>query len=328
MDLILHIGVSKTGSTAIQRSLHANSGVIGDLYTPDNDDLPFVDKGHHKGVAYLANAKRLWGYKNGFLMLEYMFEECDPNLIEAVTQKNISKYREQYIGALKKLVEKAKNQDCKTVLLSTELLSEVYSPDDVAEFCKLLDPIFERKQIVVYLRDQVSAYISLYAQNLKGGAKFGFDEFVKISGAKIAYDYDSLIKKWEVCGWEIVPSIFYEKHHAPPEWNILDDFESLVIGRSSGLLRSAVGKTNHRHNVSPNADTLFLLRFFNRMGLPGKWIRFQQLALRCAKLCWSGNDRFLKRHEREVEQIVMNHASGNTSIARQFFKREKLFQQY
>jgi len=326
MDLILHIGVSKTGSTTIQRSLDANSGVFGDLYIPNAGDLPFIDKGHHKGVAYLANSKRLWGYKNGYLMLEYMFEECDSSLVEAVVEKNITKYREQYTAAVEKLVEKAENQGCKALLLSTELLSEVYSPDDVAEFCKLLDPIFERKQIVVYLREQVSAYVSLYAQNLKGGAKFGFDEFVKISGAKIVYDYESLIKKWEVCGWGIIPSIFYEKHHAPSGWNILDDFESLVIGHSSGVLRSATGTENNRHNVSPNADTLSLLRFFNRLGLAGKLVRFQQLVLRCAKLFFSGNKRFLGRQKREIDQILMKHAPGNASIARQFFKREKLFQ--
>ena len=325
MNLILHIGVSKTGSTSIQRSLHANSGVLDDFYIPNSADLPFIDKGHHKGVAYLANAKRLWGYMNGYLMLEQMFKECDSILAEAVEEKNITKYRELYIGELKKLIEKAKSQNCKAVLMSTELLSEVYSSEDVFEFCQLLDPLFDRKQIVVYLRDQLYAYISLYAQNLKGGAKFSFDEFVKVSGAKIAYDYDSLIKKWSDCGWEVVPRVFYEKHDAPTDWSIINDFELAISDKPRGFLRKNAGRGNNRHNVSPNADTLCLIRFFNRLGLAGKMIRIQQLALRSAKILMNGNDRFLRRYRKQMQQVVANHEPGNTAIAKRFFNRKKLF---
>jgi len=325
MNLILHIGVSKTGSTSIQRSLHANSGVVGNLYIPNTADLPFNDKGHHKGVAYLANAKRLWGSRNGYLMLEYMFDKCDSELVEAVSQKDVAKYRRLYIRALEKLVETAENNNCDTVLLSTELLSEVYKPDDVAEFCKLLDPLFDRKQVVIYLRNQLSGYISLYAQNLKGGAKFSFDEFIKISGAKIVYDYDSLIGKWLACGWEVKPRVFHEMSHKPKGWNVLDDFEAVVFSAAKGILQNKAGNESKQHNVSPNTDTLFLLRFFNRLGLTGKLIRLQYVALRCARLLLSGNSRFLRRHKSEIEEIVRMHEPGNSSIAQQFFNREKLF---
>lgn len=324
MNLLLHIGVSKTGSTAIQRSIDANAGVQNGYYLPNAADLPFVHNGHHKGLAYLASSRRLWEY--GRHMLEHMFEGQDITTVNSVLENDISTYRDVYMSALCQLVEKVKYLNCHTIVLSTELLSEVTNADSITAFCHLLDPIFNQKRVLVYVRDQPYAYISLYAQNIKGGAKFSFEKFNRVSGVASVYDYDDLIKKWSTCGWNVSPRIYYERHNKPENWNILADFESAVCGESDVIFSRKPAVIYGRHNVSPNADTLWLFRLFNYIGLSGKMIRFQYVIWRIVRFLWRGDSCFLRYNRQHIDKIRLRHKLGNEIVANCFFNREKLFE--
>lgn len=117
MELILHIGTPKTGSTSIQRWLADTcTPRRGDVYVPDMSVLPGTVAGNHTGLALYSGARSIWCSKLGSNIRRGLPPELQRLKPDA--------FREVFRKHLETCVSVAEGYGCTTILMSNEHLSE------------------------------------------------------------------------------------------------------------------------------------------------------------------------------------------------------------
>lgn len=154
MNLYLHIGLNKTGSSFIQTVFARNRELLinNEFFFPL--DIPH-DKNMLEGKITPGNGS---------------------NLNLALKEKNEKNLNE----VLKSSMREAKNQNCKNVIFSNERLFVTFS-DDVS--LKLLLSVskelgFKNIYSLAFLRDPVSHLMSLYKHRSKNGRNTDFDRWM------------------------------------------------------------------------------------------------------------------------------------------------------
>ncbi|MEM9255499.1 MAG: hypothetical protein AAGA91_08625 [Pseudomonadota bacterium] len=156
-QLILHIGLGKTGTTMLQEFLWANRRVLTDLDI-DYPTYGAVACAHHTLSPFLPDEVPEW------------------------TTKPVSEW-----------APVVARTSCSTLLVSSELMIWA-SAQDVAEFCKQLQQWFELR-IVVYLRRQDDAIMSNYNQLVKVGSQRRRLDDV-LTNMRARFDYRRLLEPW------------------------------------------------------------------------------------------------------------------------------------
>ncbi|WP_402466801.1 hypothetical protein [Isoptericola aurantiacus] len=140
--LLLHLGINKTGSTALQIAFVRNRDVL-----------------REHGVHYpmsSSDARALSGEVvsgNGNALLPYLGQGGRAN-------------DEQALAALATLLRELDATEDPTVLYSSELLFR-FSPDRITALAQLLEERGVTLQVAVYLRDIAGHALSVYAQGVK-----------------------------------------------------------------------------------------------------------------------------------------------------------------
>lgn len=157
MDLILHIGTEKTGTTSIQNFLKTN---IEDLST-QRIFIPkstMVGCGNQRIIPLICNVES-----------NNSFEDSCVWTMNFKTQsqkiKRISQFKTKFL------------QECKhahrlhsiCILSSEHFHSKLRSEEDIIALRELLAHTFESITIVLYIRDPIKTAVSLLSTNLKGG---------------------------------------------------------------------------------------------------------------------------------------------------------------
>lgn len=152
MTSILHIGMPKTGSTTLQRTLHASSHIL-----------------HGHGICYPSHLR------SSRASHRIMAAKLMP---AASFPRHLHRYREQtyadelYSELRDKVAEAKKRGWAKQIILSSEILFRLpaasYSLAFRDSVCDLLGDSF---RIVAYLRAPSSVYLALLQQKLKGSSR-------------------------------------------------------------------------------------------------------------------------------------------------------------
>jgi hypothetical protein len=148
MKLILHIGMPKTGSTALQHTLAAAAPDLlrhGICY-PAGNGLP---KDHNKLVCGFTPVERL---PRHFRQVYAGDEERK--------RRDFDTFRSTLFGRIRK-------SKAHTVVLSAEMLFRNTGPEERAALTKVLKQIAEEITIVAYLRSPAKFYMSQVQQVLK-----------------------------------------------------------------------------------------------------------------------------------------------------------------
>jgi hypothetical protein len=152
--LVLHIGTEKTGSTAIQRFLQAHR--------------EWLDRQGHATPATLGK-----GEHRRFPLLFYQQDQHDDlTLLEGLDDRSADERADEVQRWRHSFELELTRKPGQTWLISSEHIHSRLLHDDrcmasLLEFCQ---PRFESMQIIVYLRDPLSAALSLWSTAVLNGA--------------------------------------------------------------------------------------------------------------------------------------------------------------
>lgn len=233
MRIVLHIGLEKTGSTAIQAYCRLNRRAFldqGILYPAG------LGGGNHVALAASAENDAV---------------RDDIRLRAGITSPGaLTEYRARIASVLARAVTGSQPE---VLLISSEHLSSRLA--DIEEIQRLKDtlaPLAADFQVIVYLRRQDRALSSLYSTAVKCGETRGI-EF--LAEEVDWFDYDTLLARWEaVFGNDAIRVRLF-----PPEIPLVEDFCATAGVPLLGQ-RGRAGRVNR----SLDARNLEVLRFVNR----------------------------------------------------------------
>jgi hypothetical protein len=239
VDLYLHIGTEKTGTTAVQRFFKINRETLarsGILYpaAPGNEN--------HTGLAVAAqNLSRRGPLRKlrGVNSTEQAEEFRSILIRELASELSVGHYR--------------------TVIMSGEHCSSRLLDDAEVQWLKdALSPFFENIWIVVYIRRQDDYLLSTYSTSIKSGST----RELAIPPERLIqfrYDHWNLLSRWaRIFGRAQIICRKFERS-ALKSQDIVDDFLSVTgTDPAPELVRP------EEVNESLDADSLEFLRLFNR----------------------------------------------------------------
>ncbi|WP_373050774.1 hypothetical protein [Thalassovita aquimarina] len=217
LKLICHIGTPKTASTLIQNSFDANPHWLADrgiaygkLLAPDPNHI----------TLFFACASKLHDFAR-----DYGIRSMDE--LRAFR----TKLKDRMLWHIDQV-----NDFAHTMVMSSEnLTGNMYHPDEIARLKEMLAPHFEDIKIVVYVRRQDDAILSMYGEYMRRGFSAArFRDFVDVclgprSPTSYLY-YRGQLSKWiEVWGRENI----IVRRFAPGAFingDILSDFMAIVQG--------------------------------------------------------------------------------------------------
>ncbi len=181
MDLILHIGCEKTGTSSLQRWLDHNAQVLPQ---------------HHvmfSKVLERPNNRRLaiYGLENG---------RQDELLLHAgiKSAKDHDSFRERMRYELKNEALNAGKRGIKHFIISNEhLQSRCTKDENVAALRDLLVPLFDRVRVCVFVRPQVDTCLSLASTSARNGREVSRQWMERaLRTENPYYDMVSLLDRW------------------------------------------------------------------------------------------------------------------------------------
>ncbi|WP_022697305.1 hypothetical protein [Euryhalocaulis caribicus] len=173
--LYLHIGMNKTGSTSIQRTLQRNAGALADA-----------------GFHYYDDAS------NHTYLIQYLFKEKKHHIRSMKAQGvkdpvEIDRKFEKDIARFEAFLEKHRNGN---VILSGEAISRL-AASEVQALKAWFSKRFDQIDVIVYLRPPRSAIASMAQQRIKGGQPFS--KIFEIFGRVNVLPYREAIEPWLDC---------------------------------------------------------------------------------------------------------------------------------
>lgn len=245
MKLVCHIGTPKTASTYLQNTCQLNKdwlvrhGILyPDLKAPDANHITLF----FAAAAYIHDFARHYGLH---------------------TPEDVVRFREEMSEVIGRQVTEAPDH-IHTMLMSSEnLTGNIRSIEGVRGLASLLQPHFDEVRIIVYLRRQDSAMLSMYAEYMRRGFSGPtFDQFLdrQLSlDTDIPYlDYQRMLTNWiEVFGLESITVRLFDRAGLR-DGDVLVDFLAQVLAPSELDLAELVPSSES--NVSLSAPALEFLR--------------------------------------------------------------------
>lgn len=232
MNLTVHIGTTKTGSTSIQAFMCANRAALAKHGICYPETLGPQD--HH-----WATVSSLSMGQSQDLML-WCNVKSEKQLV-AFRKKTQANY-------LRELRSRPRH----VVISSEHLQSRCILPENVSRFRDLFCRDFEQIRVVVYVRPQLDQIVSLYSTLLKNGYAHPLQRFIK-SRARATFlpyfDLQALIKRWsDVFGAENVIVRPYKAVSGP--FGTLGDFCEILGLDPASPEWSEIEKANTSLNVA------------------------------------------------------------------------------
>lgn len=301
MKLILHIGMQKTGTSAIQYFLNQNRNrLLKDniLYPSlqDFSEIRFSGVSYHNCVAASLIGR--------------------PSAFPAMTERNLA--------ALRRLIEDSTHP----VLLSAEDFSRALDMEAISRFTAGLDV-----SVIVYLREQAEWAQSMYNQRNKilfdraddrllgSDVLTAEDLFMFLRQEKYTplMKYDALLERWETLSSDVYVRLFSKNQYNGE--NIIEDFMNTIgISNLSGY------KMPPRVNDNLANDWISLAReTAEAQGVEAAkgFMRRLTKAAQDGNISLSGKTNILE--DRIVKKMRSDYQEMNRSVARKYFGRDNLF---
>jgi hypothetical protein len=242
MQIVLHIGVEKTGTSSIQRFLRKNRDALR------RDSILYSEvagKENHMALAAAAQDDQ----KRDDLRIIYDLQ----------SSQQIHEFRSSLAN---NLVKEAEESGCSTMIFSGEhCSSRLTSHGEVEVLARILRKVASDIRIVVYLRRQDEFLCSTYSTDVKSGSSKHM-ALPPRDAREIRYNYHSLLQRWS--------SVFDRRNIVCRVYNsaslekgdVVVDFANVI-----GLKFRPEFKKPNRLNESLDVVGLEFLRLFN-MSVP------------------------------------------------------------
>jgi hypothetical protein len=245
MNLIVHIGIQKTGTTTIQKILFNNKEIL-----------------KSKGFHFLQSA----GPRNNRKLPTYCIDdEKDDDFFRdrgILSLEGKIKFRENFRSDLDEEICSL-GDGIHTVITSSEhFSSRLKSYAEIKKFYDLISPYFANIRILCWLREQCELAISGYSTAMRSGVTLDFDEYLKeCQPDNIYYNYYKMLNMWSsVFGFASIKVKIFSKSAFVGD-DLICDYLSCV----SPDLIAVVDKNIGYQNVSINAFGQGLLLSVNRL---------------------------------------------------------------
>ena len=197
-EAILHIGLAKTGSTAIQAMLYRNQEFVADAgwHYP-----AFLNRQNHVQLAaYGASDDHHWTHR----------------MVGAHSVEEFHRFRKEFEAEFRKATRKGN-----WVFTSEHIASRLLDEDSVGRLAQLLER-FDRVRVVMYVRRQDEMAVASHSTWARDGQPhpFWIDRHLKMANR---YDYRLIAERWtSVFGSDAVEIRLY------PARDVVDDFLALL----------------------------------------------------------------------------------------------------
>lgn len=161
--LILHIGMDKTGTSAIQKFLVDNS--------------------------LLLESK----YKTYYIKAGQSFDFAHNNLAYSMFEQN-GQSNSDYQSYLKFIENEVSESNCEKYVLSSECLFKAYKSVNFQHFIDFIKQLFDEVSIIVYIRNQFDWVISRHKHSITSGQTMELDRLIK----SWYCDYKQHVDKWKL----------------------------------------------------------------------------------------------------------------------------------
>jgi len=244
MKCVLHIGLSKTGTSAIQNFLWNNRAKLLESYR-----ILYPETGIFSGGEIFAHYFIVWS----------IFKSKDVEIKKIPSKSEIKK----------SLISELKNKEALSLLISCESFMHLQN-EYLIQLKNFLYEIVDNLSIIVYLRRQDLWCESSYLQvaKVKHGFKNSFNVSVRYTLENLEWllNYYRFLKNWQKAfpDAQIIPRIYDKKLF--PEGNVILDFLS-VLGLD--IPEAKTEKIEANPSLS-HLSTLVLLRINEEFNLSQK----------------------------------------------------------
>ncbi len=207
-EIVLHIGMTKTGSTSVQHVLNASRPALA-----------------AQGICYPATPG-----ETRHIMLATAFTSY-PNMLADIDNplwggRAPQRAVEDYLASLRAEIETLSAGIDQIVFSSEQFSTHVRQHGDIARLHAFLAPYARRFRIIVYLRRQDEHFASLYSQFLRLG-NVRAPDMSHLQPFHHDYDYADVIGRWAaVFGEQAVEPRLFERAPDRP-FDVLADFAAL-----------------------------------------------------------------------------------------------------
>jgi hypothetical protein len=334
-QIYLHIGVPKTGTSALQEVGH----VFRDLLAREGICYPRTPglRNHVLLAVYASdNASNSTSLPRLVSLLagrRALGESSPPDpgtatppanelktVVDLFDDESYLEFRQSFPELLRSEIV---GSGCQKVVLSNEQLSwQLKTPDEVQRLADLLRPISDDIRVVVYLRRQDELALSLHSMSIKQGYRH---VNLKLGPRNSNYNYAQMLKPWaRVFGKEALIVKVYEKDRLR-HGDLVSDFASIVGYERDESIRFPSQRGGRRLD----AVTSKFLREFNRH-VPtfrgSEWNPLRDHIGDTLELISSESDPVGWAGE-PLDQVLAKFAESNAEVAREYLGREdgKLF---
>jgi len=192
MNLILHIGTEKTGTTHLQNWLCSNKETLSTYGFAVNSSL---GRGNNRKLAAF--------FQNSFD--EFHKDHGISNLEEK------RKFFDRFLPKLRREIERQSEKHHTYIISSEHLSSRLKHAKQIERLSNFLIPIFDEIKIVAYFRKQSDLRVSLYSTALRNGFASPLSDFQTDKNEdSIYYNYFWMLSLWErAFGYDaLYPSIY------------------------------------------------------------------------------------------------------------------------
>ena len=244
---ILHIGLEKTGTTAIQEFLHSNSKTLkgSGILTPQS----------------IRPRNNYW-----LAVSSYLSHRSDAltRALKLENQQQIIEFRTQLIAKLRQ--ELAENTDCPNVIITSEQLqSHLKSLGEIGQLKTILNQAgLAEVRILLYVREPIRIAISHWGMAIKKGAHLEAEDF-EPNHRRVQHilNFRKVIENWQqVFGAENILVRRYPEG-AAPEVLIKDFLAATKVANPSLQYPPMDTSKTERSNRNLSGGSLRILNAFN-----------------------------------------------------------------
>lgn len=205
-ELVLHIGLPKTGTTSIQFALGAHRAAL-------------LEHGVHYPTSPGKNSQELLAAS--LLGADTHSKHFFPAIWEGMApEARIARFRREFHEELSNLP-----LSVRTVLISSEHCSMFLdTPALIEKLARVLDPYFDRFQIIAYLRRQDLFEASIYNERLKVGSLGPPVLFGGGPKQHPQYDYETVLNRWATVFGEAAITVRIFERSSLLEGDVINDF--------------------------------------------------------------------------------------------------------
>ena len=292
---LLHIGVPKTGSTALQQFLSVNAAVLA-----------------RAGWSYPDVSRRGWGHHD----LAFLLGDGYPDWAKP-QPRGLDELAADLATACR---------DSIGVILSSENFYLFADPLRTRDLLVRSGLHPGSIRIIVYLRRQDDMHLSWYNQAVKAQGYAGtLEESIRATAG--TWDYAARLEPWQAAfgGDNLVIRVYPSRHcdDGPQGFDVRRDF----------LTAAGIDPTEFKFgvaapNVRLNRDLLEFQRLINRLPLPAVAKRAYHRELMALTTATDGSPLFADQPLLDAagrRELLERHGPGNTALARRYLGRDELF---